>query len=29
MEHEHETDYVAQSIDQDELDAINNLLGGL
>jgi hypothetical protein len=29
MEHKHESDYIAQSIDQDDLDAINNLLGGL
>jgi len=29
LNHQDNTDYIAQSIDQDDLDAINNLLGGI
>ena len=29
MENRNETDYIDQSIDQDDLDAINDLLAGL
>jgi hypothetical protein len=29
LNNQNNTDYIAQSIDQDDLDAINNLLGGI